>query len=203
MAEQRKCKKLVAVLVEHQECFSTMSDENCQWAIQNPKDAIALFANAVKNRVEAETKKLLRFLRTISFPAIDKFVTAEKFREGETVDGIKVAWLGENFKANFLTKVEKSVPALGMKEHELVTPSRDPAIIIELGGEEQVESFLAHFWEFLKTVDKRFWYVAYIRDTENVLWAVRAGWRSGGLDAEAYSLGSPSDWRAGSRVLSR
>ncbi|MCX6786943.1 MAG: hypothetical protein NTY93_00210 [Candidatus Kaiserbacteria bacterium] len=50
MAEQQKCRKLAAVLVEHQEYFSVMTDEDCQWAIQNPKDAVALFANAVKNR---------------------------------------------------------------------------------------------------------------------------------------------------------
>lgn len=37
----------------------------------------------------------------------------------------------------------------------------------------------------------------------NVLWAVNANWNSGGLNVEAYSLGSPNDWDAGYRFLSR
>lgn len=165
--------------------------------------AVTLLRTGKVKLVEAEVKKLLRFVRTVSLPAVDKFIAAEKFREGETVAGIKVAWLGENFKTNFLTKVEKSVPALEMREHGLVTPSRDPAIITEFGGEEQVESFLAHFWEFLKTADRNLRHVRHIRDVNGVLWAVRGFWLSDGLSVEASPLDGPSDWDAGRRFLSR
>lgn len=159
-------------------------------------------AETEKNRV-VEVKKLLKFLRTVSFDAIPEFVVAEKYREGETVDGIRVAWLGQNFKANFLKKIERAVPALEMREHELVERSRDPAIIVELGGEEQVETFLAHFWEFLKTADKKLWHVRYIRDVNGVLWAVCGDWSGDGLYVGASPLDYPNGWRVGRRFLSR
>ena len=152
---------------------------------------------------EVNGKRRLKFIRTISFSAIENFVAAEKFREGETVDGIKVGWLGDNFKTFFLKKVEKSIPALTMREHELVTRSRDPAIITELGGEERVETFLAHFWASLKTADRELWHVRYIRDVNGVLWAVRAGWFSGGLSTGADLLDRPNEWGVGYRFLSR
>ena len=49
MSEQQSS-KLVSSLVEHQRYFSEMSTEDRQWAIQNTKDAIVLFVEAVKNR---------------------------------------------------------------------------------------------------------------------------------------------------------
>ena len=203
MAEQQKCKKLAAVFVEHQEYFGVISDENCQWAIQNPKDAITLFADAVKNRATTEVKKLLKFIRTVSLPAIGEFVVAEKLREGETVGGIKVAWLGKNFKKNFLTKREEAVPESEFREHELTTRSRDPAIITELGGEDKVETTFGQFWEFLKTADRALWHVRHIRDVNGVLWAVGGGWYDDGLNVGAVPLDSPSDWGTGRRFLSR
>jgi len=159
--------------------------------------------NAVENQAEAKAKKLLRFIRPVSLPAIGKFAAAEKFRPGETIDGIKVAWIGENLEANFREKVEPAVPALEMREHELVISARDPAIITELGGEEQVETTLGQFWEFLKTADQTLWHVRHIRDVNGVLWAVGARWFGGGLRVEADSLDFPCEWDAGIRFLSR
>ncbi len=204
MSEQQKqISKLAGALTEHQDNFGAWSTENRQWVIQNTVAAISLFAEAVKNRAGVEVKKLLKFIRPVSLPAIPKFVASEKFREGETIDGIKVAWLGSNFKTHFLKKVEKPVPALEMREHELAVPSRDPAIITELGGEEQVETTLGQFWEFLKTADQKFWYVRHIRDVNGVLWAVGGDWRDDGLGVGAYSLGRPDGWSTGGRFLSR
>lgn len=151
----------------------------------------------------AEDEKLLRFIRPVSLPAIPKFVAAEKFREGETVDGIKVTWLGDNFKTNFLKKVEDPVPALEMREYKLVGAFRDPAIVTELGGEEQVETTLGQFWEFLKTADQTLVHVRHIRDVNSVLWAFDGYWRDGGLNAEALPLDCPDGWRVGGRFLSR
>lgn len=201
--QQNQISKLAGVLTEHQRYFGEMPSNDRQWVIQNTVSAIVLFVEAVKNRAGAEVEKLLKFVRAVSLPAIPSFVVAEKFREGKTVDGIKVAWLGSNFKTNFLKKIEKAVSALNMREHELVTRSRDPAIITELGGEEQVETTLGQFWEFLKTADQKLIHVRHIRDGNRVLWAVRGRWYDGGLDVEAYPLGDPRDWFVGGRFLSR
>jgi hypothetical protein len=180
-----------------------MSTADRQWALQNTEAAIGLFVAAVKSRAEVETKKLLKFLRPVSLPAIERFVAPEKFCEGKTVDGIKVAWLGENFKTNFLKRVERPIPALELREHELIEYARDPAIIIELGGEAKVETTLGQFWEFLKTADQTKWHVRHIRDDSGVLWAVDGNWDGGGLYVEAAPLGRPIDWRVGHRFLSR
>ncbi len=204
--QQNQINVLAGALTTHQRHFVQMSTENRQWVIQNTEAAIDLFAEAVKNRasdIKTAAVKLLEFVRTVSLAAVDKFVAAEKFRLGKTIDGIKVGWLGDNFKAGFLSKIEEQTPALEIREHELLKNSRDPAIITELGGEEKVEITLGQFWEFLKTADRRFWYVAYIRDTKDVLWAVDADWHSDGLCVEADSVDRPYEWDADNRFLSR
>lgn len=204
MSEQQpQVSKMAGALVEHQRAFEVMPTDDRQWVIMNTVHAIELFAGAVKNRAGVGVKKLLKFVHSISLPAISKFVAAEKFREDETVDGIKVGWLGSNFKTNFLKKVEKSVPALEMREHELVVRSRDPAIITELGGEENVETTLGQFWEFLKTADQALVHVRHIRDVNGVLWAVHGYWNVDGLYVEANPLGNPLVWDSGRRFLSR
>lgn len=153
---------------------------------------------------EVTVKKLLEFVKTISLPAIGTFVVADKLRVGETIDGIKVGWLGDNIKKHFLPKTEKNtVAAEELKLSKLLKGSRDPAIITEFGGEEKVEVSFGQYWEFLKTADQSLWYVAYIRDTDDVLWAVYGFWHDGGLYVEAYSLDNPHAWDADDRFLSR
>jgi len=203
MSEQQ-ISKLASALVEHQSTFGSMSTDNRQWVIQNTKEAIALFAEAVKNRAGTVVQKLLEFFATVHVAGVASFVAAEKFLPGKTVDGIKVGWLGDNFKERFLPKVEKNgVAAEELAVNKLLKNSRDPAIITELGGEEKVEISLGQFWEFLKTADQSLWYVAYIRDTGGVLWAVDAYWYDDGLYVEASSIDSPDDWCADDRFLSR
>lgn len=80
MSEQQ-ISKLAGALTEHQDYFSVMSTEDRQWAIQNTKDAITLFAEAVKTRVKVEVKKLLRFREEFSVgPLKKRFVPDEFFK---------------------------------------------------------------------------------------------------------------------------
>jgi hypothetical protein len=204
MSEQQ-ISKLAGTLVEHQRHFTRMPKEDRQWVIQNAEAAIGLFADAVKNRIAVAVNKLLeRLSGAINIPVVRQFVATEKFRPGKTIDCIKVGWLGDNFKKNFLPKVEKhEVAAEELATNKLLQNSLDPAIITALGGEEKVEVSLGQFWEFLKMADQKFWYVAYIRDTEDVLWAVSARWHGGGLGVGANSLGRPAGWSAARRFLSR
>jgi len=149
-------------------------------------------------------RKLLERLSAVALPAVAQFVATEKFRPGKTTDGIKVGRLGASFKEHLLPKVESDeVAAEELAVNKLLKGSRDSAIITALGGEEKIEINLGQFWEFLKTADQNFWYVAYIRDTEGVLWAVGAHWFGGGLLVEASSLDDPFGWFADRRFLSR
>lgn len=160
-------------------------------------------SSAVKNRDSAIAKPL-KFVKTVSLPAVSMFVAAEKFCLGKTIDGIKVGWLGDNFKEHFLSKTESGeVAGEALSVNKLLKGSHSPAIITELGGEGRVEISLGQFWAFLKTADQSLWYVAYIRGTDDVLWAVNANWDSCGLDVGAYSLDYPCAWNADGRFLSR
>lgn len=215
MAEQRKCKKLVAVLVEHQEHFGVMSDENCQWAIQNPKDAITLFAEAVKNRTAVAIKKLLERLSvTIALPTVNSFTANEHFVVNTSAKTkVKISWLGDNFKKHFLPKVEESaVVAEELAVHKLLKASYDPAIITALGDEAKVEVTLGQFFAaFAKQphgedgslLTNGYVNVGYVRDIKCVLWAVRGFWSGGGWRFEASSLDYPRRWDAGHQFLSR
>ena len=50
MSEQQQISKLAGALTEHQHHFGAMPIEDRQWVIQNTKDAITLFTQAVRNR---------------------------------------------------------------------------------------------------------------------------------------------------------
>ncbi len=168
-------------------------------------DELALF-NRRKNPFTPEVveERLLERIGTANLAGITSFTVAKKFVVDETVDGIKVGWLGDNFKKHFLPKVEKGeVTAETLAINNLSKNAKDPAIITNLGGEPKVEISLGQFWEFLKTADRSFWYVAYVRDDQRVLWAVNADWPGDKLHVEAFSLDSPDGWRRGNRFLSR
>jgi len=148
--------------------------------------------------------RLLRYFYNFDAKTVANFVATEKFCPGKTVDGIKVGWLGDNFKEHLLPKIESDeVAAEELAVNKLLKSSRDPAIITALGGEEKVEISLGQFWEFLKTANQKFWYVAYIRDAGSVLWTVCGYWCDDGWGFSADSLDRPSRWRGGRRFLSR
>ena len=219
MAEQRKCKKLASVLVEHQEHFAAMSNEDCQWAIENPQEAVALFVSAVKRRDTMVAKKLLKLVGTVSVPAIESFKAADYFKVDTSAKApVKIAWLGENFKKHFLGKVENASEAADLNVHKLLTAARDlpeddePGIIPELGGRH--ETMLGQLYSLLQKqgkgqagtllVNGRA-NIAYIRDEEGIFWAVNALWGAcvDGWHVEACSVEDPNGWNGGNQVVSR
>jgi hypothetical protein len=165
------------------------ASDDCEWVSANPEAAVKLFASAVANR----PRPVLEFVRTVSFSSVSEFVAKHAFVEGQVVDGIKIVRIGENFKKHFLDKVERSVPALDLREHALAARARDATIVAEL-GEDQAETFLAHFWASLKTADHRLRQVRYIRGLDGSIWSVNCYWRDGGLDIEASTVTRPEEW---------
>lgn len=162
--------------------------------------------------IEVVVKKLLTLVTTVKVATVEHFVANEKFIEGKTTDGVKIAWIGDNFKANFLEKTENGVETTELKIHKLDQDSLDAPIIAELGDAD--ETTLAHFWELLKKqgsgqkgdlLTNGYANIAYIRDENMGLWAFyvhcRAG--SGGWGVGAYSVEDPLRWDAGNQVVSR
>jgi hypothetical protein len=208
--------KLAKALVEHQRHFGAMPTDDRQWAIQNTKDAIALFAEAVRqNRISrkaVETNKLLESVSTIEIGRITSFVAKEKFRELETTDNVKIASLSDNFKNHFLGKRETDIAAATLRIQKLRESSRDEPILAALG--EAAETALAQFWELLKSQGSgqygqlllNGWAnIVYVRDDKDKLWAVGARWLADfdGWYVETYSVESPRGWLLGNQVISR
>lgn len=48
--DEKQRNKLMGIMVEHQGLLKGLSTSDGQWAIQNPKQAIALYVEAIKNR---------------------------------------------------------------------------------------------------------------------------------------------------------
>lgn len=142
-----------------------------------------------------------RKIGTVDIPEIRQFVVADKFRQGETVDGIKVYLLGDVFKRRFLSKIENIISAETLIvdwAYEFLGDSE----FIGYCGREKIEITVGQLWEFLKTADRNFRHVAYIKDNNGVLTVVTAKHYDDGWEFNALSLDPYSGHRC-SRFLSR
>ncbi|MBA3789157.1 hypothetical protein H0X32_02035 [Patescibacteria group bacterium] len=99
---------------------------------------------------------------------------------------MKIYGIGVNFKSNFLGKIEDATRAETLKISKLKKASVDGPIMTET-GEMTTETTVGQFWEQLKQqgngqsgplLVNGYANIAYIRDQNEVLWAVDAGWDS-------------------------
>ncbi len=181
--------------------------------INNDPDYLArlvMFATSTTKFVDEQS--LLEAITTAEVPSIASFVAKEKFRSGKEIDGVKIYWLGDNFKENFLNKKETDIAPATLRIQKLKNSSLDTPILAELG--DKAETTMAHFWELLKQqgsgqkgnlLVNGYANIAYIRDENGVLWAVHARWSSGnvGWIVYAISVENPNKWNADSQVVSR
>lgn len=148
-------------------------------------------------------------VRTASLP---RFVAANKFRIGEQ-DGVVITALGGSFQSSVLHGYRASRADVGnLRVHRIEEDARDQWILAELGG--TAETTLPQLWYLLKKQGRGqegflaiggYGNILYVRDSENILWALRVGWRmlDLGWGIDAYSIDIPLSWRAGNRVVSR
>jgi hypothetical protein len=130
---------------------------------------------------------LLEPVTTVDVEGIDEFVASGKFREGETIDGVKIWSLGGNFKTSFVGKSEKDIAPATLRIQKLRKASLDTPIRNDIGADNE-ETALGQFWELLKKQGQgqagvllvNGWAnIFYIRDQNGTLWAVLARWFSG------------------------
>ena len=179
-----------------------------QAVIESPENELA--GQIVTNiRSKYLPNKLLEPISTINVAGTSKFVARDHFKPGE-VEGVKIGYLSDNFKSHFLKKVEENVPEAQLKSFKLNKASFDPPIITALGDKH--ETYLAQLWELLKAQPKGesgtlltngYANIFYIRDADNILWAVLVGWGVGSWSVGADSIDRPYGWRGGNRVFSR
>ena len=118
----------------------------------------------------------------IDIPGADVFIAAEKFKEGETIDGVKVALIGSNFKKNFFGKVERDVAPRTVRFFRLAKDASDAEILAYLG--DKAEKQLAHLWELLKKhslsggilLDSGGSNIFYVRDIHGELQTILVRW---------------------------
>lgn len=170
-------------------------------------------------------KHLLEPVATYRVNGAEQLDASEKFREDET-GGVKIAYIGSDFRENFQGKVERGVESAELQIHDLRESARDPEIISELVGREvsesdelqdaaaQMESTLSHLWSLLRTQEggsddgplliSGYANIFYIRDTDGTFWAVGVRWDSVvcGWNVNADPLDCLDDWNAGSRLVS-
>ncbi len=169
----------------------------------------ALLTGQVVVLAKAQVAKILQSVSAVSLPAVSNFVAKDFFKVGDS-QGVKIAYLGDNFKKHFLPKVEKNILACVMKVYKLITAALDPEIMIEL-GQDRVTS-LAHLSELMKLQGNGqagilstngSWNVFYIPDIDGNIWAVRVCWGGDGWRVYACSIGYPRRWDADDRVFGR
>lgn len=178
-------------------------------------DELALFTqrkNPFEPKVEARPTKLLEYVTTVEVPGVERFVAKDYFKKDTSKKAkVKIAWMSENFIANFVPKVEIDVPKGDVKVHRLLKPSLDTPIMKELGEKE------TYLDDLLALLEKQpsgedgpllvngYANICYIRDVDCRYWAVDVGWYSGydGWYVSAYPVSYPDRWGGGDRVVSR
>ncbi|HBB36866.1 MAG: hypothetical protein UX02_C0003G0066 [Candidatus Moranbacteria bacterium GW2011_GWC1_45_18] len=156
---------------------------------------------------------LLKFIRIIAIPSTKKFIARDHFvaniKEGARA---KISYLGDNFRQEFLDKIEKPAGKNSLRCHELLKPSVDGSIFAELGGEKKVASTLAQIYWLMEQqpngedgtmLNDGRWNIFYIPNTAGVLRAVCVFWSGGGWGVDAGSVEFPFRWDVGSQVFSR
>jgi hypothetical protein len=134
--------------------------------------------------MEYRAPGLLKHVFDAHVSAVTKFVAKDVFAK-ENSAGIRY-WLGPNFEANFLDKIEENIPETELSIFELTVNSFDASIRAELTPEYE-ETMLAHLYELIcrqpmgeggQLLVDGIMNIFYIRDAKGVVWAVRVAWDS-------------------------
>ncbi|MFA5109391.1 MAG: hypothetical protein WC458_02520 [Patescibacteria group bacterium] len=218
MATTKQNQMIAGRMVEFQDRFSSLSNDDAQYIIQNAGDAIGLFICAIVNRsksaVQAVVSILSAIVATFSVSSTtEKFVAKDKFKvdTGKKAK-VKISYLGDNFKEWFLGKTEDPFAGSTIYGRKLEKNSVDGPILQELGGNEAAETTLTEIYAAMEAQSNgengdsliNGWVnIFYIKDVNGTLRAVSVRWGGDGWGVFAGSVGGPDEWLAGGRVFSR
>ena len=157
---------------------------------------------------------ILESLGTITIPATtERFIAKKHFVVDTSKKArVKISYLGDNFRKNFLNKTEEAISETTLRYQRLKKSSRDIPIINELGGEDKAETTLSEMFGLMEMqpngeegtlLTNGYANIFYVRDSAGVLWAVRCDCRGGGWSVLADSVAYPLEWDAVSQVFSR
>lgn len=162
--------------------------------------------------VPAPPKPLLEPIGTVVIPATTKQFVARKRFVADTgrKARVKISWLGDDFKAWFLNKIEEPAAEATLRSAKLPRSSVDEPILTEL--DDTAETTLGEMFSLLERQpngergtllnDDRA-NIFYVLDVAGALRVVGLYWRGDGWGVHAHSVGSPFPWFDGSQVFSR
>jgi hypothetical protein len=152
-------------------------------------------------------------VNTVPIPAkTEEFVAKDHFIVTGKKAKVKISFMGDNFRNNFLGKTEESTPETTLCQYGLKKSSRDIPIISELGGEDIAETTLSAMFALMELqpdgetgtlLTNGCANIFYVRDSYGVLWAVSCDWPVDGWDVCAHSVVGPEIWFVGGLVFSR
>lgn len=157
---------------------------------------------------------LLERIGTVTIGATERFLAREKFVVDTSRKAkVKIAWLGGNFKNQFLEKAEAPTPEMTLCYARLVHAALDSEIRKEIGTGCE-EATLAAIWTLMERqpngktgvlLTNGYANIFYVRDTNGTFWAVHVHWFAlgGGWRVSARSVSRPHGWGGGGRVFSQ
>lgn len=206
---EKQIPKFVACLVEHQSEFAGLATADAQWAIQNPKEAVALFVKVIQGN-----NVFLVRMGTVNIQPMEKFVARDHLKVNiQNNTSVKMSWLGEGFTTCFLDKIEETrAKEIVLHYHALKNNSTDAPIIVELGSQGRVETTLAEIFALMQMqgsgengalLTNGHTNIFYVLDSKGLRRSVCLDWAHGGWSLYNGSDGHPSGWSFGDRVFSR
>ncbi len=165
----------------------------------------------LRGELEVKEYSLLRRIKTVPVPAQKRFVAKDHFVVNAGEDArVKISYLGDNFCANFLDKIENPAEEKSLAVSKLLKKSLDLPILGELG--DKAETQLSQMFALMSEqpdgeggtlLTNGAANIFYIRDKNNKFWAVYCYWVGDGWCAFAGSVEYPYEWLGGGRVFSR
>mgnify|MGYP001590538280 CR=1 FL=1 len=161
-----------------------------------------------------EPKPLLEPVGTANIPATTgRFVAKDRFvLDTSATAKTRISYLGDQFKAWFLDKIEEPFAGSTLRSFKLRESSLDGPIIAELGGEVRAETTLAEVYALIERqksgesgilLTNGWANIFYVRDSTGVLRTVFVHWNDDGWYVNAYTVTNPDRWSGDRRVFSR
>jgi hypothetical protein len=207
-------RKLTEVPVE---MFGAIYDFLEKLAGSDGKEWLAEFKKFLRKEkcwADVVIETLLDLIGTVTVPArTAKFVAKDHFvKDTSKKAKVKISYLGDNFKENFLGKTEEAIAEMILRYYRLKKWSRNIPIINGLGGEDKIETTLAEMFGLMemqpngeagKLLTNGYANIFFIRDANLVLWVVDCYWCDGGWLVRADAVGHQYEWSDDSQVFSR
>jgi hypothetical protein len=166
------------VPAEYRQFFDELPEEDRAWVLANPRTAIPLFVKAV-SAAHIESLPLVFVTETI-VPAHDEFRVSEKFRDGETIDGVRIHSVRghpQDVKV-LMERIEPATPEAVIRFHTSNTKTTCARILDSFA--DLADITMGQLWHILKESEDKDLLAGYRRRSNNA--CIRGG------DSEIYYL---------------